>query len=123
MASVRLERVEKAMMQEVGRVLAHDMNDPRVGFTTVTRVAVAPDLKSARVYISVLGNEKARKGTMASLTHAAGYLQREVASRMRMKFTPKLSFFMDDGPEKSIRISNLLDEVITEHENDKTDAG
>ena len=112
--SVRLERVEKAMKQEIGSILAHDMNDPRIGFVTVTRVEMAADIRSARVHVAVLGDEKARKSTMAALRHASGYLQREIASSLRMKFTPTLSFYIDDGSERSVRISKLIDEVMAE---------
>ncbi len=112
--SVRLERVEKAIKQEIGSILAHDMNDPRIGFATVTRVEVAADIRSAKVHVAVLGEEKERKSTLAALRHASGYLQRETASRLRMKFTPTLSFYIDDGPERSVRMSKLIDEVMAE---------
>ncbi len=111
--SVRLERVSKTMMQELGHLLSHEMNDPRIGFTTVTRIEIASDLRSAKVYVGVIGDEKVRKGTMVGLTHASGYLQREIASRLRMKYTPTLSFYIDDGPARSVRISKLLDEVTS----------
>jgi ribosome-binding factor A len=111
--SVRLERVSKAMKQEIGHLLSHEMNDPRIGFATVTRVEVASDLRSAKVHVGVIGDEKVRKSTIVGLRHAVGYLQREVASRLRMKFTPMLSFFIDDGPANSVRISRLLDEVAS----------
>ena len=117
---VRMERVSKAIKQELGHLLSHEMNDPRIGFATVTRVEVAADIRSARVYVGVIGNEKARKGTMAGLTHASGYLQREIASRLRMKYTPTLSFFIDDGPATSVRMSRLLDEVASRTQKDET---
>ena len=112
--SVRLERVEKAMKQEIGRILAYEMNDPRIGFTTVTRVEMAADIRSAKVHVAVLGDEKERKGTLAALRHAKGYLQKEAASRLRMKFTPTLSFYIDDGPARSVRILKLIDEAMSE---------
>jgi ribosome-binding factor A len=119
--SVRLERVSKAMKQEIGHLLSHEMNDPRIGFTTVTRVEVASDLRSAKVHVGVIGDEKVRKSTIASLTHASGYLQREVASRLRMKYTPALSFYIDDGPAHSVRISKLLDEVASKTRKNEDD--
>ena len=112
--SVRLERVAKAMKQEIGSILTHDMNDPRIGFATVTRVEVAADIRSAKVHVAVLGEEKEKKSTLAALRHASGYLQRETASRLRMKFTPTLSFYIDDGPEKSVRMMKLIDDVMGE---------
>lgn len=119
--STRLEKVEKALKQEVGRILAYDMNDPRIGFTTVTRVEVAADIRSAKVHVGVIGNEKTRKGTMAALRHARGYLQKETASRLRMKYTPTLSFYIDDGPEKSVRMMKLIDDVMSESQKDEAD--
>ncbi len=112
--STRLERVEKALKQEIGLILSYDMNDPRIGFVTVTRVEVASDIRSAKIHVSVLGDEKVRKSTMAGLKHARGYLQKEAASRLRMKFTPTLSFYIDDGPARSVRILKLIDEVMSE---------
>lgn len=119
--STRLEKVEKALKQEVGRILAYDMNDPRIGFTTVTRVEVAADIRSAKVHVGVIGNEKTRKGTLAALRHASGYLQKETASRLRMKYTPTLSFYIDDGPEKSVRMIKLIDDVMSESRKDEAD--
>ncbi len=116
--SIRLERVEKALKQEIGSILAYDMNDPRIGFTTVTRVEMAADIRSAKIHVAVLGNEKERKGTLAALRHAKGYLQREAASRLRMKFTPTLSFYIDNGPERSVRMMKLIDDVMTESQKD-----
>ncbi|MFC1672245.1 30S ribosome-binding factor RbfA [Planctomycetota bacterium] len=119
--SVRLERVSKAMKQEIGQLISQEMNDPRIGFTTVTRVEVAADIRSAKVYVGVIGDERTRKGTMIGLTNASGYIQREIASRLRMKYTPTLSFFMDDGPATSVRISKLLAEVTPKTQEDETD--
>ncbi len=116
--SVRLERVEKALKQEIGRILAHEMNDPRIGFTTVTRVEMAADIRSAKVHVAVLGDEKERKGTLIALRHAKGYLQKEAASRLRMKFTPALSFYIDNGPERSARMMKLIDDVMAESRKD-----
>ena len=117
---VRMERVSKAIQQELGHLLSHEMNDPRIGFTTVTRVEVAADIRSARVYVGVIGDEKTRKGTMIGLTNASGYLQREIASRLRMKYTPTLSFFLDDGPATSVRMSRLLAEVAAKTRKSET---
>lgn len=116
--SVRLERVGKALQREVGRILAYDMNDPRIGFTTVTRVEMATDMRRAKIHVAVLGSEKERKGTLAALRHAKGYLQKEVASRLRMKFTPMLSFYIDNGPEESARMMNLINDVMVESRKD-----
>ena len=107
--STRLEKVEKALKQEVGSILAYDMNDPRIGFATVTRVEVAADIRSAKVHVGIIGDEKAKKSSMAAMRHARGYLQKEVASRLRMKYTPTLSFYIDDGPEKSAEMMKLID--------------
>lgn len=118
MMSMRMKKVTETMKQEIGRILAYDMNDPRIGFVTVTRVEVAADIRSARVYISVLGDEKSRKGTLAGVKHAKGYIQRETASRLRTKYTPTLSFFIDDGVTEGVRISNIIDKVIAESRRD-----
>ena len=109
MASDRLRRVDEAVRQVLSDAVATDLKDPRVGFVTVTAVKTSPDLRHARVYVSVLGDEAARQASLDGLRSAHGFLQRRVASELRMKHTPTLDFVYDDSVERGMRLSELID--------------
>ena len=110
MAGDRMRRVNEAMKEVLSTHIAGDLRDPRVGFVTVTSVETSPDLRSARVYVSVLGGEDERARTLAGLGASHGYLQSQVASELRMKHTPVLEFVYDDSIDTGTRISGLLEE-------------
>jgi ribosome-binding factor A len=116
MSTGRMRRVDEAIRQVIGEAAAGELKDPRVGFITVTDVRTSPDLSQARVYVSVLGDESAREATLQGLRSAHGYLQRRVASELRLKRTPTLTFIYDDTTDKALRIDALIDEVIPEQE-------
>ena len=99
------------MMREViGSAIATELEDPRIGFVTVTSVETSPDLRSARVHVSVLGGEAERETTLAGLSSSRGVLQATIARQMRLKRTPTLSFHYDETPERGVRVSRLLDQ-------------
>ncbi|HEV3323488.1 MAG TPA: 30S ribosome-binding factor RbfA [Solirubrobacteraceae bacterium] len=110
MTSGRMRRVDEAIRQVIGEVVAGELKDPRVGFVTVTDVRTSADLSHARVYVSVLGDEPAREATLAGLRSAHGYMQRRVASELRLKRTPTLDFVYDDTTDRAMRLEALLDE-------------
>ncbi len=114
MTSGRMRRVDEAIRQVIGEVVAGELKDPRVGFVTVTDVRTSADLSHARVYVSVLGDESRREGTLAGLSSAHGYLQRRVASELRLKRTPTLDFLYDDTTDRAMRLEELLEESGTE---------
>ena len=87
------------------------LKDPRIGFATVTGVELSPDLRYARVFVSVMGSEDQKSGTMEALGHAAGWIRRELGQRVRMKFLPELSFVPDTSQEYGEKIDRLLDEI------------
>ena len=91
--------------------IATQLKDPRVGFVTVTGVKTSPDLRHARVYVSVLGGADEREGSVEGLRSAHGYLQRRLAAELTLKHTPTLSFEYDDTVDRGMRISELLDQV------------
>lgn len=113
MASARMRRVDEAMRAVLSDAIAKDLQDPRVGFVTVTGVKTSPDLRQARVYVSVLGDEQTRMASLAGLQAAHGFLQGRVASSLRLKHTPTLSFDYDESVDRGMRISQLLDELPT----------
>ena len=104
-----MRRVDEAMRQVLGDALAHELKDPRVGFVTVTDVKTSPDLRHARVYVSVLGDEPARAATLEGLRSAHGFLQGRVAGELRLKHTPELRFELDDTAERAARLERLID--------------
>ncbi|MCW3033464.1 MAG: ribosome-binding factor [Solirubrobacteraceae bacterium] len=116
MATGRMRRVDEAIRQVVGDAVAADLKDPRVGFVTVTDVRTSPDLRHARVYVSVLGadggpsEEQERTDTLDGLRSAHGFLQSRLAGELRMKRTPALEFFYDDTTDRALRLEQLIQE-------------
>jgi len=108
MSAERLRRVDVAMRQVLGDALAQDLKDPRVGFVTVTDVKTSPDLRHARVYVSVLGDEPAQQATLDGLRSAHGFLQARVAGELRLKRTPELTFELDHTAERAARLEEIL---------------
>jgi ribosome-binding factor A len=105
-----MRRVNEAMREVLSDAIATDIKDPRVGFVTVTGVETSSDLRHARVYVSVLGDDPTREGTLDGLRSAHGFLQRRLASELRLKHTPALTFAYDDSIDHCMRINELLDE-------------
>jgi ribosome-binding factor A len=109
MTSGRMRRVDEAMREVLSDAITSGVKDPRVGFVTVTAVETAPDLRQARVYVSVLGDEPVRRRSLDGLRSAHGYLQRRVADELSLKHTPTLEFFYDDTADRGQRIAELLE--------------
>ena len=112
MADGRMRRVDEAVREVLSDAIAKNLQDPRVGFVTVTGVKTSPDLRHARVYVSVLGEEPARAATLEGLRSAHGFLQGVIASELTLKRTPSLAFEYDDTVARADRISRLIDEQI-----------
>jgi ribosome-binding factor A len=104
-----MRRVDEAVREVLSDAISHQVKDPRVGFVTVTAVETAPDLRRARVFVSVLGEQGVRKRSLDGLQSAHGVLQRAVAGELRLKHTPALEFVYDDTAERGMRISELID--------------
>jgi ribosome-binding factor A len=109
MASDRMRRVDEAVRQVLTDAVAQDLQDPRIGFVTMTSVKTTSDLRQARVYVNVLGDETQRDATLAGLRSAHGALQRRLARELRMKRTPTLEFLYDDTTDRAMRVEELLD--------------
>jgi ribosome-binding factor A len=104
-----MRRVNEALREVLSTRIAEGLKDPRIGFVTVTAVETSPDLRHARVFVSVLGNDLEREESLAGLQHAHGVLQSEIARVMHMKRTPELKFVYDETVEKGMRINELLE--------------
>lgn len=110
MAAPRMRRVNEVLREVIGAAIAADLSDPRIGFVTVTSVETSPDLRTAKVYVSVLGDEEMREATLSGLRSSHGVIQSRIAAETRLKRTPTLSFRYDPTVEQGMRISRLLEE-------------
>lgn len=113
--SQRTERVQKLARQVLGE-LVHDLKDPRIGFATITAVRVSPDLRHARVWVSVLGTEDEQRATMKGLESAKPFLRGELGRQVRMKYLPELTFELDTGAAEAERLEKLLHTLHQEDE-------
>jgi ribosome-binding factor A len=95
-------------------IVQRDLHDPRIGFVTVTRVDVSPDLKNANIYFTTLAKDKSFEDTVIALQKASGYVRRLIGERIKIKFTPKINFVYDDIPQEEKRIDELLGKLRKE---------
>ena len=110
--SIKNTRVNTEVMHELSNILRGGIKDPRVAeFTSVVAVEVAPDLKTCKAYISVLGDEEAGNATIEGLKSAEGYIRRELARRVNLRNTPEIKFILDQSIEYGVNMSKLIDEV------------
>ncbi|MDP9293981.1 MAG: 30S ribosome-binding factor RbfA [Actinomycetota bacterium] len=110
MTRARMRRVDEAVREVLSGAITQELKDPRIGFVTVTAVETSVDLRHARVFVSVLGDEAQRRLSLDGLRSAHGYLQRRVAGELTLKHTPTLDFLYDDSLDRSLRIQSLLEE-------------
>ena len=103
-----MRRVDEAVREVLSDAVFSDLKDPRIGFVTVTDVKTSPDLRRARVYVTVLGTNEEKTATMAGLQSAHGILQRRVGAELRMKRTPTLEFVYDETTDRAMRVEELL---------------
>jgi ribosome-binding factor A len=106
-----MRRVDEAVREVLGDAVSHDLKDPRVGFVTVTEVRTSPDLRHARVFVSVFGTQDEQAATLEGLRSAHGILQGRVARELRLKRTPALEFALDDTAERAARLEALIEDV------------
>lgn len=107
----RLERLADQIRSEVAQMIARELKDPRVGFTTVTRVEVTADLSRARVLVSVMGSDEVQQDTQRGLSSAAGYIRHEIGRRLKLRRTPELLFVLDHGMEEASKIEALIQKL------------
>ena len=109
MAGPRMRRINEVLREVVGAAVSGELSDPRIGFVTVTSIETSPDLRTAKVFVSVLGSEEEREATLEGLRSSHGVIQSRIAAETRMKRTPTLTFHYDDTIEQGVRISELLE--------------
>lgn len=111
----RLQKIQAQIKNEISLIFLHDLNDPAFGFLTITNVKVSPDLKIAKIYFSLLEKEK-REETLERIEELKGLIRSKLASRIRMRYTPELFFYIDDTLDYVEKIEGLIQKI---HENDK----
>ncbi len=121
MASRRMEKIAALMKEELGKYITQELADPSLGFVTVTEVRPAPDLSTANVYVSVLGDEHREREVMKVLKRAGKRVQFAVSQRVLLRRFPMLIFRIDDRIKRSIRISRLLNEIAEERQEQSID--
>jgi ribosome-binding factor A len=120
--SIKNTRINEEVRKELSNIIQHEIKDPRIApMTSVTLVEVATDLKTAKAYISVLGDEKQQKDTLAGLKSAEGYIRRQLAHSINLRNTPEITFIADQSIEYAIHMSELIDQVNKGNKNDETD--
>lgn len=113
--SIKNHRVNDAVMRELSAILAREIKDPRIApMTSVTGVQVAPDLKTCKVMISVLGDEEAKQQTMEGLRSSKGYIRHLLAQNLNMRNTPELLFRLDNSIEYGVRMSKVIDDLVAQ---------
>jgi ribosome-binding factor A len=120
MSSRRVLKAAEAIREVVGMAILADLKDPRIAGVTVTHVEVSPDMRQAKVHVSVMGDEATQRLCLHGLQSAAGFLQQKIAKRIDTRYTPRLRFELDLGVKKSIAIARLLDDVLPGDEQDST---
>lgn len=109
--SQRTERVDELLRQEIGSIVSREVADPRVGFATITSVETTPDLRHAKVWVSVIGQPPEREATLAALRRAMPFVRHELGTRLRIKRIPDLHIQLDDTAERGTRVLRLLREL------------
>src|SRR5207237_7133684 len=118
MTSYRTDQVGEQVREEIMSIILRDLKDPRIGFVSITAVRMSPDLRQARVRVSVLGDAEEKKASIKGLISAKGLIRHELGRRLRnLKFSPELRFELDPSIEYSVHISELLKEVLPQDSN------
>jgi ribosome-binding factor A len=109
--TARTERIDELLRQEIGEIFRRDVDDPRIGFVTITDVETAPDLRHARMSVSVIGQPEERKATLAAMGRAMPFVRHELGKRLRLKRIPEFHLELDDSVERGTRVLQLLNEL------------
>jgi ribosome-binding factor A len=111
MGELRVRKIQEFIKQEVSKMLLNELKDPRIGFVTVTAVECTGDLREAKVYVSIMGSEEQIADTWKGLQSSLGFIRREIGHRIRLRFTPELTFELDKSLDYSAHIHELLMQI------------
>jgi len=122
--SIKNTRINGEVQRELSNIIRGEIKDPRINpMTSVVLVEVAPDLKSCKAFISVLGDEKSQKDTLEGLKSAEGYIRKQLAKNINLRHTPEIRFMLDQSIEYGVNISKLIDDVVSEQNKDENSEG
>lgn len=110
----RQDRVEELIRAEVSQILREKVNDPRIGFISITEVKISPDLKNASIFVSIFGEEKKKQEAMAGLVSATGFIQRELGQLLELRATPQIIFVRDDSLDRGSRVLGIMTQLNNE---------
>lgn len=119
MSARRRRQVGSILREELSQIIQQELKDPRLGFASILRVEVAPDMSFARVFVSVFGSQEERDATIEALEHANGFIRRQLAPRLSLRTIPRLSFVLDRSMEHAEHVSRILAEVQADTEPDE----
>ena len=119
---LRIEKLQELIKQEVGKMLLTDIKDSRIGFVTVTGVEMTGDLREAKIYVSIMGNDEQIKSSLEGLNSALGFIRREIGRRIKIRFTPEISFALDKSLDYSEHIQKLLLKVQAEERSNRIES-
>src|SRR3989338_11510533 len=112
---IRSERVEGQLKKEISKILQEDLKDPRTGFVTITRIDLTGDLRYARVYFSIMGDDAAKEESLKGIKSAIGFIRKLIAERMDLRYVPELYFKLDNSLEYSINLEKTFERIKNEH--------
>lgn len=107
----RSQRVGGLILEEISNILQREIKDPRIGFVTITKVTVSDNLRCAKIFVSILGDEKEKKSSFEGLQSASGFVRMELGNRLQLRYVPELVFKLDDSMEKNARILTILSDL------------
>jgi ribosome-binding factor A len=122
MEGKRSDKIAELIQKEISQMLMRGLKDPRIGFVTITKVAVSEDYRMAKIYFSVAGSLDERERSIEGLNSAKGYVRKELGRRIRMKYTPEITFQFDPSIEYAIHIGEVIEQIRKERE-EKEDEG
>ncbi len=107
----RREKLASEIVRETAQILSREVKDPRLGFISVTKAEVSPDIRYAKIFISVYGDAKKKKLSMAGLHNATGFVQKELGRRIRTRVFPEITFVLDESIDKAFKITKIIDDL------------
>ena len=119
MSGTRPERVANAIRKEISSMIQQELKDPRIGFTTITKVEITSDLRNATIYYTVMGSKKEKKSTDVALNRAKGFIKNKIGDNLQLRLTPDLIFVYDKSVEYRDKIENIFDKLHEEEKNKK----
>ncbi len=117
----RKDRVGELIREEMGRIMHEELHDPRIGFVTITHVEMSDDLRSARIFYSVLGTDKEEKDTVKAMNSAVGFIRKIIAEAVGLRFAPEIFLKLDKTAKNAMRVNQVLESIKDEHKESNTD--